>query len=443
MDALQTLPVKSSCVNPWVRLYLWLLLLTLPMDWFGPTGTLLREGGAKPAIPLMLLASIVAFCAWPQRFTRDVPLPSLRILSAFALVFVLGWFSFTLNLLMGWSRFDANKTPLAQFVTQALLFLATPVIVFAHGEIFRDRQWSSYAIELIPWAAAIHLGVVGLEFAGVLHYNRLPLSLFRTGYEANSMRLSGMTSEPSYFGTLAALYALPMLLASPGERTHWISRLLALLLLVSALAAGGKTVLPVSLCGLLAYAWYARVRIFSLRNLSIALLATTCAGVFVARTAVFDVRDNLSSAMRFGSTLTSINVALAGYGLTGVGFGQFHFLFQQRFMPRFLLFSQEALTQMATTAEHRTSTFNLFTRYWVETGIAGLAIFLGVLVYLFRMARRNPGQRTLVGVLTLGSSLGFLLTQEPYCYPPLIFAASLILAAQLDRSSTLPQTSEP
>jgi hypothetical protein len=185
------------------------------------------------------------------------------------------------------------------------------------------------------------------------------------------------------------------------------------------------------------------VKIFSVRNVSVALLVTALAAVFVARTAIFDVRENLSSAMRFGSTLTSLNVALAGYGITGVGFGQFHFMFQQRFMPPFLLFSQEALTQMASTAEHRTSTFNLFTRYWVETGIAGLALFLGLLAYLFRLARRNPGQRALVGSLMLGSSLGFLVTQEPYCYPPLILASSFLLAAQLDRFSDRPEANRP
>jgi O-antigen ligase len=442
MDATRKLPRWPSIQDLLIRVYLWLLILTLPIDWFGPTGTLLREGGAKPAIPLMVLASLITFLAWPQRFSRHIPLASLRVLSAFALIFVCGLLAFSINLIMGWSRFDASKTPLTQFITQAALFLLTPALIAAHAEILRDRHWSSYAIGLIPWAAAIHLSVAGLELAGVFHYDRLPLSLFRTGYETNSMRLSGMTSEPSYFGTLAALYALPLVLAFPGKR-RWLYRTLAALLLILALAAGGKTVLPVGLCGLLAYAWYARLRIYRLRNLFIAVLVAAFAIVFLARTSPFDVRENLSSAMRFGSTLTSINVALAGYGITGVGFGQFHFMFLERFMPRFLLFSPEALSQMASTADHRTSTFNLFTRYWVETGITGLALFLAVLAYLFRLARRTPSQPALIGILMLGSSLGFLLTQEPYCYPPLILAASLILAAQHDRSSSLNGASPP
>ncbi len=437
-----TPPSLHTGPNPWIRFYLWLLTIALPMDWFGPTGTLLREGGAKPAIPLMLAASLIAVLAWSQRFSRELPLASFKILSTFALIFLSGLLAFSINLALGWSRFDAAKTPLEQFVTQSLLFLITPAILLAHAEIFRDSNWTSYAIRILPWAAALHLGAAALEVAGLFRYNRLPLSLFRTGYELNSMRLSGMTSEPSYFGTMAAIYGLPLFLAFPGPR-RLPCRLLAAALFLFALAAGGRTVLPVSLCGLLAYAWYVRLQIFTLRNVSVAFVIAAVSAVVVAKTAALDVRENLSSAMRFGSTLTSVNVALAGYGITGVGFGQFHFLFQERFMPHFLLFSEEAVTQMASTADHRTSTFNLFTRYWVETGIAGIALFLGFLVSLFRMARRHPGQRALVGVLLLGSSLGFLLTQDPYCYPPLILAAALILAARLDTHSNLPAIPQP
>lgn len=436
MDARENLQFRPFLRNRVGRLYLWLLMITLPMDWFGPTGSLLREGGAKPAIPLMIVASLVAFFRWPTRFTRSLSLPAFRILSGFALIFVCGVLGFCCNLVMGWSRFDASKTPFTQFATQALLFLLTPVILLTHAEIFRDRHWSAYAIALIPWVAAIHIAVAGLELAGIFHYNRLPLSLFRTGYELNSMRLSGMTSEPSYFGTMAATYALPLLFAFPHKR-RLLARLLAAILLVFALASGGKTVLPVGLCGLLAYVWYRKIRIFSLRNVSVALLLAACAVAFLARTAALDVRANLSSAMRFGSTLTSLNVATAGYGITGVGFGQFHFMFQQRFMPNFLLFSQEAVAQMASTAEHRTSTYNLFTRYWVETGIFGLGIFLALLAYLFRIARRNPGPDAVFGILMLGSSLGFVLTQDPYCYPPFILASSFILAASSAPPPTL------
>jgi hypothetical protein len=43
------------------------------MDWFGPTGALLREAGAKPAIPLMVLASIVIFGARYGRIVTSLP----------------------------------------------------------------------------------------------------------------------------------------------------------------------------------------------------------------------------------------------------------------------------------------------------------------------------------------------------------------------------------
>ena len=159
-------------------------------------------------------------------------------------------------------------------------------------------------------------------------------------------------------------------------------------------------------------------------------------GIVVAQSAL-DVRENLSSAMRFGSTLTSINVAIAGYGIMGVGFGQFHFMFLRKFMPAFLLFSEEAVNQMASSAAHRTSTFNLFTRYLVETGLMGLFLFIAWLRDLCSFARDDRQVASLLGILLVSTSLGFLLTQEPYCYPPLMLGAALILGAHNQRPPTL------
>jgi hypothetical protein len=146
------------------------------------------------------------------------------------------------------------------------------------------------------------------------------------------------------------------------------------------------------------------------------------------------LRDNLSSAMRFGSTITAINAAIAGYGVTGVGLGQFHFIYAERFMPKFLLLSSEAVTQLSSAAEQRASTFNLFARYWIETGLLGLFLFLALLRYLFKMARADRGPGSLIGALLIATSLGFLLTQDPYCYPPLMLGCALVLGAHTHRS---------
>ncbi len=419
-----------------VKAYLWLLIVLVPMDQFGPTSALLREGGAKPAIPLMMLASLVLLGKRYEQVFTALPASSALLAYRFLGIFACSLLAFTLNLIFGWSRFDEAKDPLIQFVTQAALFALTPLIIILHAELFRDRRWPEYIIGLLPWAVGIHLAALLLNIAGLLVYNRFPLSLFRTGSEEVSMRISGLFSEPSYFGTMAAMYGIPLLMIYD-KRSKRGRRLLAVVLFSAALYTGGKTVIPVSICGFIGYSWYDRTRLFTVRKiLAAATLGVISVGIVVAQSAL-DVRENLSSAMRFGSTLTSINVAIAGYGIMGVGFGQFHFMFLRKFMPAFLLFSEEAVNQMASSAAHRTSTFNLFTRYLVETGLMGLFLFIAWLRDLCSFARDDRQVASLLGILLVSTSLGFLLTQEPYCYPPLMLGAALILGAHNQRPPTL------
>ncbi len=411
-----------------VKLYLWLLVIALPMDWFGPTGALLREAGAKPAIPLMIAASVLLLPTRSRSMMRSLPAPSGRLLCLYGGIFLCGLLAFTANLIFGWSRFGGAKNPFTQFVTQAALFLLAPLLIVTQSELFRDRRWPTYLAGLLPWAAAVHLLALGLDSAGLLRFNRLPLSLFRTGSAVVSMRVSGLFSEPSYFATMAALYGVPLILLAPARsRKLWVA--LALLLFAAALYTGGKTLIPVTVCGFLGCVWYRKTRIFTARNLAIGGLLAAVAAAIIVRQSALNVQDNLSSAMRFGSTLTSINAALAGYGLLGVGFGQFHFMFLKKFMPSFLLYSREAMLQMASGAEHRTSTYNLFTRYLIETGVTGLLLFLASLRDLYMIARSNQASGSLLGVIFISISLGFLSTQEPYCYPPLILGAALVLGA--------------
>ena len=408
------------------KAYLCLLLIVLPMDWFGPTGELFREAGAKPAIPLMMLASLVIFGDKYKSLVTSFSNSSWLVCCRFFGIFACGVFAFTLNLIFGWSQFGGTKNPSIQFVTQAGLFIITPLILVMHGELLRKEQWTAYILRLLPWVVSIHLLALSLDMTGMLAYNRLPLSMFRTGSELVSMRISGLFSEPSYFGTMAAMYGIPLMLIPSGNFRRG-RQLLALLLFAAALCTGGKTLIPVAICGFIGYFWYSKTRLLTPRNALIAIvLAAISIGVVAGRSAL-DVQENLSSAMRFGSTLTSINAAIAGYGVTGVGFGQFHFMYLKKFMPSFLLFSEEAIGQMASTAEHRASTYNIFSRYLIEEGVLGLCLFIACLRDFYKLARNDRKISSLLGVILVSASLGFLLTQEPYCYPPLILGAALII----------------
>ena len=91
----------------------------------------------------------------------------------------------------------------------------------------------------------------------------------------------------------------------------------------------------------------------------------------------------------------------------------------------FLMFSQEALNQMDPSSPGRASTYNLFTRFLVEGGLAALVLFVVILVRGLHRAARNDAEDSLFArLLTLGS-LGFLLTQDTYFYPPLCLGLAL------------------
>lgn len=398
------------------------------MDWFKPTGLLFREGGAKPAIPLLILGSVVMAFAWRRRFIYALPASSLRVLYLFGGIFVCGAVAFLLNLICGWSRFGEGKDPLIQFVTQGILFLITPCVIVTHAELFSKRRWSMVILNILPWAATLHLLAAVAQILGILQGEHLPLSLFRNGTEEFNRRIAGLLSEPSYFGTMSALYGVPLLVIRSDGRKWWY-RVLALSLFAMSLYSGGKTVLPSFFCGMIAYVWYVRAPIMTPRNIAVLLAFAAIAGIVVSQQSALDIQENLSTAMRFGSTATSLNAALAGYGILGVGFGQFHFMFKKQFMPSFLFLSREALEQMSSAAQHRASTFNLFTRYLIETGICGLLLFIVFLRSMFRMAREDQNIGSLLGILFVAVSLGFLLSQEPYCYPPIILGAALVLGS--------------
>jgi hypothetical protein len=409
----------------WVNVYLCVLVFTIPMDWFRPTGYLLREGGARPSIPLMLAASVYLLYSRRRKFLHELPTSSYRILLIYSGIVLCGFLAFMLNLIVAWSRFGGMKNPVTQFATQMLLLAIVPFIIVTHAELFRAPRLIQFVVKVLPWAAFIHFTIGLLNAIRWLDFSTVPLIIFRNS-ELN--RVSGLMSEPSYFGTMAAIYGLPLLIIRPKGKKR-LQILLAMLFFVLSIYIGAKTVIPVAVCGTIAYMWYSRDRLLTPLRVAVLLSAGAVSMVFVTVNSTFDLQENLSSAMRIGSALTAMNAAAAGYGITGVGFGQFHFMFREQFMPKFLLLSSEALTQMSSTTDSRASTFDLFARYWIETGIVGLFLFLGFLRYLFKMAKEDRRLGSLLGILIMATSLGFLLTQDPYCYPPIMLGAALVLGA--------------
>jgi hypothetical protein len=155
------------------------------------------------------------------------------------------------------------------------------------------------------------------------------------------------------------------------------------------------------------------------------LAVVGCAIYFIQAYSALDVRENLSSADRLGSALLASNVATHGYALPGIGFGQFHFFYRERFAPDFLYLSKEASLQLNPDAGNRASTYNFYLRVLLETGLTGFIVLMLALKKLWSV--QTSRSQAFIPVLFAGA-LGFLMTQDTYFYPPLVFAGALLMS---------------
>jgi hypothetical protein len=421
--------------RPLPRWPLVMALVLLPIDWFGPTGLALREAGAKPASPF--LAALLVWLLLRSAGRMELGLQARRFLHACALVVCVGCVAFGINLVAGWSPLDWNRSPVAQFAAQLAMFLLFVAILASLLCLLRKDDARVFVIRALPYVALFHFAMFQLEAFHVLDSSSKLLLLFRNE-NGTIERASGLMSEPSYWGTFAALFGVPMMLTGPGWRV-W-QRVLGGLLLVFAFVVRAKTMFIV-LAAQMIYLFFAPYRSRWARPalVGLALLLGGSGTVLIQTTAATDLDENLSSVMRVGSTALSMNVAKAGYALTGIGFGQFHFFYTPEFAPDFLFLSKEAQAQFSHAGQQRASTYNLFTRMLVETGVVGAALFLGAIASVLWRARRATDDVTRVGMLFVYGALGFLMTQDTYCYPPLAFGLALVLsAASADDESPAP-----
>jgi hypothetical protein len=213
-------------------------------------------------------------------------------------------------------------------------------------------------------------------------------------------------------------------------------------LIISAFLVQAKTMFVV-LAAQAAYLLLAPHRSRMTRPALLLVIAgmSAAAAILVQATSADDLDENLSTVMRIGSTALSMNVATSGYGLPGLGFGQFHFFYVPRFAPDFLFLSKEALDQFSHASPQRASTYNLPSRMLVETGVLGFMAFFGAIVAIVWRLRSATDEATRVGLLFIFGSIGFLTSQDTYCYPPLAFGLALALTAT--EGATRPNSGAP
>jgi hypothetical protein len=400
------------------------VLILLPIDWFSPTGQLFREAGAKPLNLFIMLCYLTFILTSGKFFVKN--LQSRVNVSGYLLtILILGTFAFFINCLTFYYS-SSNRTPEFQFFSQFSMFLMFIFIYQGFTLIFSKSTYRECVIQIIPTAVLIHLTFVFLEFHGIFSIgNPGILSLFRSNAGLID-RPSGLMSEPSYFGTFAGMYAIPLIFINKSNRI--INGLMALALILVSIEIQAKTFIIVFASQLI-------YLVLGFKKTKIVkILITICIVIFIGialyvllQTQALNFEQNLSSVMRFGSNMLTLNVATSGYGLMGIGFGQFHFFYTPEFSPNFLLLSKEALDQMSNVNDSRASTFSLPLRILVETGVAGLFIAVLLAYRIFSRFHSSEDPVTQVGLLFLSGSLAFLFTQDSYCLPSLAFSLALVV----------------
>jgi hypothetical protein len=407
-------------------LYLWTVALLLPIDWFGPTGLLLREFGAKPVSLVLTLGGLygLVICRAPQGAAGRVELNVVLVCSA---LLILGMIAFCINQIAHWTPHGYTRSPLVQFINQALLIVTATLSVLGNARLAWRHNAADLLRTVVPGAAAFHLMIFSLQASSIIDHHSPFLLLFRNDGGLIE-RPTGLMSEPSYYGVCAALFGA-MLLTLPAKGLRRVFHvLLASALYATAIGINAKTLVVVAGAQIMLTILFPSAGRISTRTALLLLLAISAVAVsFIVRFSALDVSENLSSAMRFGSTLLSINVSISGYAVPGIGIGQFHFFYRDAFAPEFLYLSEEGLNQLSPDAANRASTFNFYTRVLLETGLAGFISFFLAMLALLR-TELNASTRYIATLLS--GSLGFLMTQDTYFYPPLVMACALLLGVR-------------
>ncbi len=419
-----SLPDSEYPANGPIRWYVLLVLILLPMDYFAPTAVVFREFGAKPAILLLTLGGLCGLCFVKSRRPAGNS-REFTALIVFAAWLALGCLAALTNFMAGWSGWNADRSPFGQLLAQAAMVMVCAIAVIGNTRLTVAFPVIPMVIRYLPLAVLVHLAVFILNIAGVLSDSTLPLSLFRVDVIENIRKPTALFTEPSYFGTFAALYGMALLCLRTGPGRRFFHALLAIGLFASSIAIGAKTFVVVLGAQVLYFVLHrTRSLASAMTGALLLLVVSACALYFIVAYSALDVRENLSSADRLGSAVLATNVALQGYALPGIGFGQFHFFYRDQFAPDFLFLSREASLTLSADGGLRASTYNFYLRVLLETGLTGFVIFAVAIKRLWNEPLQGP--LTFIAAMFAGA-LGFLMTQDAYFYPPLVFSTALIL----------------
>lgn len=401
------------------KIVLFLLIFLIPIDWFAPTGNLLAEAGSKPSNVFFILAFLFTLI-FHRNFLKKI---NASIINSALIILTLSIFGMLINISNGWSDFNYYKNPLVQFFNQSLMLIVFFLSIATVSYIL--EQSKNYNIlNFVTIAAFLHLAIFMAEFSNLISDKNSWLTYFRVD-EGAIERATGLMSEPSYFGTAAALLGFPLIFINDSFRYKYIRILIGLTLIIFSFIVNAKTILLVLLFQTLIFLLYRKI---SIKIYAFLLIGTFFAYNLIASTQVLNTEENISSAIRLGSSHLALNVILNGYGITGIGIGQFHYFYLPEYAPSYLTSFSGAYEYFGSDIQSRASTYNIFLRFFIETGFLGLFIFINFIKNQINFAMKNKTINSEIGLYLIAGSIGFLMTQDTYSYPPLILGLALVLS---------------
>lgn len=316
------------------------------------------------------------------------------------------------------------KNSIFQFIAHTFLFGLSIAII--SGLRFNNKIFFVNLFNPIIFAALIHLLIFFFDYTQFTKdiTNQALLYNFRMWGQVND-KASGFMSEASTYGVFGAIYSI--LIFEIGKYFFGIKKIIIYLLSATLIFT---TIIISSKTGLVVFfiIWMFMYCKHQLTFLAIPLIALV-GFYYVDQHAMFDLNNNLSSAMRFGSSLVALQAWIDTNWIIGIGPGQFHFEYILNRFPSFLYLSDEALGQSSPYAPYRASTYSLPVRLLVEIGLIGTIV---AIYSLYKIYIRKPNwiaqqNNRFFKIIFLGS-LAFLFSQDTYFYPMFIFSLSGILA---------------
>ena len=156
--------------------YRWLVvyLFLLPINWFAPTGMLLREFGANLLSLLIILIIFLRLYLYPT----SIKFILNHINNTFLLLILFGSIAFLINISFSWSDFGYKKNPYFQFFSHSLLIFLFVIIIQHFNNFFKNYDLEAIYFA-IPFIAFIHLLFFLIELIFLNNDTRYFFSLFR------------------------------------------------------------------------------------------------------------------------------------------------------------------------------------------------------------------------------------------------------------------------